>query len=80
MATNIIKTTDWNPHTLLLGTYNGLGTLENGLAVFKKVKTIHSLKESYVAQNSLELKTPLQVLPTILCKQRTLLPKEKNGH
>ena len=50
MATNIIKTTDWNPHTLLLGTYNGLGTLENGLAVFKKVKSIHSLKENYVAQ------------------------------
>ena len=42
MATNIIKKIDWNPHTLLVGTYNGSGTLENGLAVFKKVKTIHS--------------------------------------
>ena len=38
------------------------------------------MKESYMAQNSLELKTPLQVLLTILCKQRTLSPKEKNGH
>ena len=35
------------------------------------------MKESYMAQNSLELKTPLQVLPTILCKTKDSLSRRK---
>ena len=38
------------------------------------------MKESYMAQNSLELKLPSESSPPFYAKQRPLLPKEKNGH
>ena len=38
-----------------------------------------SLKESYMAQNSLELKLPLGSSPPFYAKQRTLSSEEKNG-
>ena len=39
------------------------------------------LKESYRAQNSLELKLPSRSSPPFYAKQRTLSPEEKkNGH
>ena len=37
-------------------------------------------KESYTAKNSLELKLPSRSSPPFYAKQRTLSPKEKNGH
>jgi len=37
------------------------------------------LKESYTAQNSLELKLPLGSSPPFYAKQRTLSLEEKNG-
>ena len=39
------------------------------------------MKESYMAQNSLELKLPSRSSPPFQAKQRTLsLKGEKNGH
>ena len=38
------------------------------------------MKESYMAQNSLELKLPSRPSPPFYAKQRTLSPEEKNGH
>ena len=38
------------------------------------------MKESYMAQNSLELKLPSRSSPPFYAEQRTLSPKEKNGH
>jgi len=35
------------------------------------------MKESYTAQNSLELKLPSKSSPSFYAKQRTLSPKEK---
>ena len=37
-------------------------------------------KESYTAQNSLELKLPFGSSPPFYAKQRTLSLEEKNGH
>ena len=37
-------------------------------------------RKSYMAQNSLELKLPSLSSPPFYVKQRTLSPKEKNGH
>ena len=37
------------------------------------------MKESYTAQNSLELKLPSRPSPPFYAKQRTLSPEEKNG-
>ena len=39
-----------------------------------------TLKESYRAQNSLELKLPSRSFPPFYAKQKTLSPEEKNGH
>ena len=38
-----------------------------------------SLKERYLAQNSLELKLPSRSSPPFYAKQRTLSPKEKKA-
>ena len=38
------------------------------------------MKDSYMAPNSLELKFPSRSSPPFYAKQRTLSPKEKNGH
>ena len=40
---------NWNPHTLLLGMYNGAVTVENSLAVSEKVKhrIYHMIQQLY---------------------------------
>jgi len=38
------------------------------------------MKESYMAQNSQELKLPSSSSPPFYAKQRTLSPEEKDGH
>jgi len=42
-----------------------------------RLRGIHTLKESYTAQNSLELKPPSGFSPPLFAKQRTLSPEEK---
>ena len=44
---------------------------------YSKLVFTWSLKESYMAQNSLELKLPSTSSPGFYAKQRTLSPKEK---
>ena len=43
-------------------------------------KSLAILKETYEAQNSLEVKLPSRYSQLFYAKQRTLSPEEKNGH
>ena len=49
-------------------------------SAIKKNKIIWMVKESYMAQNNLELKLPSRSPPTILCKTKNSLTGSKNEH
>ena len=58
-------------------------TLEHHLIIFTKIEhqlALSLVKESYMAQNSLELNLPSRASPPFYAKQRTRSPEGKNGH
>ena len=65
---------------LSLGPPVRLSTLYCTLFFPNKHMSQYFLKETYTAQNSLELKLPSRSSPPFYAKQRTLSPEGKNGH